>query len=464
MSFYDVIIDNNNIDIFEKENFTINLIDDVSIIDLRDKMPPLNNYELLGSTANSLAILIEYDIPNYKCSRLFLYYNERLNTETYNINSSIQSLLEYGFCSNDDYSYNQELINEEPSVDIYNKAKEKINKFSIIKIKKDLNSLLLALINNEPFITTIAIFDNFDINKSEILMPKSINKQIGGITIVVCGFDISKQIFMIQLMNNYYELPFQYLLKENYSSNCFIFILRHYINFIPISYKENIKEELNELSLPNYLDLRPKFGEIYDQGKIGSCTANALCSIFEYDTYNFKGSRLFLYYNERIYMNTTDEDSGAYLSDGIKSLKYHGICEEKYWSYIIENVFKEPSKEAYINAKKNYVIEAFNITNDINVIKKWLLKNEPIAMGMAIYSNFTNNRTGIINIPSLGDEFLGGHAIIICGYDDKNKKFIMRNSWGSYWGDKGYFYLPYDYVTNDELCGDLWVITRIVHS
>lgn len=405
MSFYDVIIDNNNIDIFEKENFTINLIDDVSIIDLRDKMPPLNNYELLGSTANSLAILIEYDIPNYKCSRLFLYYNERLNTETYNINSSIQSLLEYGFCSNDDYSYNQELINEEPSVDIYNKAKEKINKFSIIKIKKDLNSLFLALINNEPFITTIAIFDNFDINKSEILMPKSINKQIGGITIVVCGFDISKQIFMIQLMNNYYELPFQYLLKENYSSNCFIFILRHYINFIPISYKENIKEELNELSLPNYLDLRPKFGEIYDQGKIGSCTANALCSIFEYDTYNFKGSRLFLYYNERIYMNTTDEDSGAYLSDGIKSLKYHGICEEKYWSYIIENVFKEPSKEAYINAKKNYVIEAFNITNDINVIKKWLLKNEPIAMGMAIYSNFTNNRTGIINIPSLGDKF-----------------------------------------------------------
>jgi C1A family cysteine protease len=163
-------------------------------------------------------------------------------------------------------------------------------------------------------------------------------------------------------------------------------------------------------------------------------------------------------------MNTTEEDSGAFLSDGIKSLKYHGICEEKYWSYIIENVFKEPSKEAYINAENNYVIEAFNISNNINTIKKWLLRNEPIAMGMAIYSNFTNNRTGIINLPSLGDEFLGGHAIIICGFDDKNKKFIMRNSWGSYWGDKGYFYLPYDYVTNNDLCGDLWVITRIVSS
>ena len=259
MSFYDVIIDNSNIDIFEKENFTINLSDNLTSIDLRDKMPSLNHYELLGSTANSLATLIEYDIPDYRCSRLFLYYNERLNTETYNINSSIKSLLEFGFCSNDDYSYNPELINEEPNEIIYNKAKEKLNKFSIIKIKKDLNSLFLALINNEPFITTIAIFDNFDILKPEISMPKLINKQIGGITIVVCGFDISKQIFIIQLMNNYYELPFQYLLKENYSSNCFIFILRTFINFTPNSYQEPIKEELNELSLPSYLDLRHKY-------------------------------------------------------------------------------------------------------------------------------------------------------------------------------------------------------------
>ncbi len=295
-------------------------------------------------------------------------------------------------------------------------------------------------------------------------MPKINENKLGGITVVVCGFDISKQIFIIKLMNNYYELLFLYLIKENYSSNCFILIIRKFIDFIPITYK-NIEEEELDTSLIDYIDLRPKFREVYDQGKIGSCTANALCSIFEYDTTAlFKGSRLFLYYNERIYIRSTDEDKGAYLSDGIKSLKIHGICEEKYWVYNIENVFKEPSKEAYINARNNYVVEAFNITNKISIIKKWLLKNEPIAISLAIYSSFTNNKTGIINIPKENEEMIGGHAIIICGFDDKNKRFIMRNSWGIYWGDKGYFYLPYDYITNDKLCGDLWIITRIIQN
>ena len=264
-------------------------------------------------------------------------------------------------------------------------------------------------------------------------------------------------------MNNYYELPFLYLFKENYSSNCYIFILRNFINFIPITYnKIEELEKIEELKSIDYLDLRSKFTEVYDQGKIGSCTANALCSIFEYDTINFKGSRLFLYYNERIYINSTDKDSGAYLEDGIKSLKTYGLCEEKYWSYIIENVYKEPPIDAYINGRKNYLIDAFNINNNINEIKRWLLRNEPIAISIAIYSNFTNNKSGIINLPTENEEMIGGHATIICGFDDKNKRFIMRNSWGSYWGDKGYFYLPYDYITDNNLCGDLWVITRII--
>ena len=467
MSFYDVIINNDNNNdndnIFEKEIFTINSLDNIINIDLRNKMPPIDNYELLGSTANSIAILIEYDIPNYKCSRIFLYYNERLNTDNYNINSSIKSLLEYGFCSSENYPYNSELINDEPLEEIYKNAKEKLNKFSIIKIKKDLNSLLLALVNNEPFITTVAIFESFELSNKKIKIPKSNEKQLGGITIVVCGFDISKQIFIIQLMNNYYELPFLYLFKENYSSNCYIFILRNFINFIPITYnKIEELEKIEELKSIDYLDLRSKFTEVYDQGKIGSCTANALCSIFEYDTINFKGSRLFLYYNERIYINSTDKDSGAYLEDGIKSLKTYGLCEEKYWSYIIENVYKEPPIDAYINGRKNYLIDAFNINNNINEIKRWLLRNEPIAISIAIYSNFTNNKSGIINLPTENEEMIGGHATIICGFDDKNKRFIMRNSWGSYWGDKGYFYLPYDYITDNNLCGDLWVITRII--
>lgn len=463
MSFYDVIIDNSiNIDyLLEKNNFNIEYNNNIIKIDLIPNMPPLNNYEFLGSTANALATLIEYDIPGYRCSRMFIYYNERLNTDTYNINNSIKSLLTYGFCSYNDYSYNPELLNSEPSIDIYKIANEKTFKFDIIKINKDLNSLLSSLINNEPFITTIILFESFNISNKIIKLPNIKEKELGGITIVVCGFDISKQIFIIQLLNNYYELPFLYLLKDNYSSNCFIFILRNFINFTPISIKNNeINETIEEPNI-NYIDLRPKFSEVYDQGKIGSCTANALCSIYEYDTNNFKGSRLFLYYNERIYINETNRDDGAFMSDGIESLKTYGLCEEKYWSYLIENVFKEPTKEAYENGKKNYVLEAFNISNDIKIIKSWLIKNEPIAVAIALYSNFINSKSGIIGLPQDIDKFVGGHAVIICGFDDNNKRFILRNSWGSYWGDNGYFYLPYDYISNDNLCGDLWIITRI---
>lgn len=460
MSFYDVIIDNScNIDyLLEKNNYIIENTDGIIKIDLRPNMSSLNNYELLGSTANSLATLIEYDIPNYRCSRLYLYYNERLNTDTYNLNNSIKSLMEYGFCSNEDYPYNSDLLNERPDEIIYKNA-NKYN-FSIIKIKKDLNNLILSLINNEPFIITIKIFESFEIGNKEIKVPKINEKEIGGITIVVCGFDMTKQIFIIQLLNDYYELPFFYLLKDNYSSNCYIFILRNLINFTSNSIpKNNNQIELSDKI--NYLDLRSKFNEVFDQGKIGSCTANALTSIFEYDKPHFKGSRLFLYYNERLYINETHKDEGAYLSDGIISLKSYGICEEIYHPYIISNVFKEPSKEAYENAKNYYVLETFNISNDINEIKSWLIKNEPIAIAIAVYSNFMNSKTGLIELPNETDNFVGGHAVIICGFDDKNRRFILRNSWGVYWGDKGYFYLPYDYISNDDLCGDLWIITRI---
>jgi hypothetical protein len=422
----------------------------------------LDNYELLGSIANSIATLIEYDIPNYKCSRIFLYYNQRLDADTYNLHHSIKSLLKYGFCSNDDYPYNQDDINNEPSTNIYEKANDMRFKFEMMQIKKTLKSLCASLVNNEPMIMTIRLFESFNINELSMKLPETNEKEIGGISIVICGFSMYKQVFIIQLLNKYYEIPFLYLLDSNLSSLPFIFIMR---NFININLNNNKPPPLNQETItPIKLDLRNKFSDVYDQGKIGSCTANALCSIYEYDTTNFKGSRLFLYYNERLLLNETNVDNGAYLSDGIFTLKTFGLCEEKDWPYIIENLFKRPTDDIYQKAKLNFVIEAFSISNDITTIKYWLNKNEPIALGIAVYSNFMNfssAKSGNIGLPTNNDRFIGGHAVVLCGYDDDTQRFILRNSWGSYWGDKGYFYLPYNYITNDDLCDDLWVITRI---
>lgn len=465
MTFYDVILDDRE-DLnylLIKDSFIIPFKYDIDEIDLRNKMPPLDNYQLLGSIANSIAILIEYDIPNYKCSRLFLYYNERLDTDSYNLYHSIKSLLKYGFCSENEYPYNPDEMNNEPQKEIYQKADEIRFKFEMMKIKKTLNSLCASLVNNEPFIMTIRLFESFNINETFIKNPEISNeKEIGGISIIVCGFSMYKQIFIIQLLNKYYEISFLYLLDDNLSSSPFIFIMRNFISINTITNKSQLTTQ--ESNTTTKIDLRNKFPQVYDQGKIGSCTANALCSIYEYDTYNFKGSRLFLYYNERMLLNETDVDNGAYLSDGIFTLKTFGLCEEKDWPYIIENLFKKPTDDIYQKAKINFVIEAFSISNDIQTLKYWLQKNEPIAIGIAIYSNFMNfsvARTGNIGLPTANDRFIGGHAVVLCGYDDITQKFIVRNSWGSYWGDKGYFYIPYDYITDDNLCNDLWIITKI---
>lgn len=464
MTFYDVSLDDREdlSYLLMKDCFNIPFKNDINEIDLRDKMPSLDNYELLGSIANSIATLIEYDIPNYKCSRLFLYYNQRLDTDTYNLHHSIKSLLKYGFCSNDDYPYNPNDINNEPSISIYQKANEMRFKFEMMKIKKTLKCLCASLINNEPIIMTIRLFESFNINEISIKIPETNEKEIGGISIIICGFSMYKQVFIIQLLNKYYEIPFLYLLDSNLSSSPFIFIMRNFIHINTITDKP--PSVTQEITTPLKLDLRNKFSDVYDQGKIGSCTANALCSIYEYDTFNFKGSRLFLYYNERLLLNETEVDNGAYLSDGIFTLKTFGLCEEKDWPYIIENLFKRPTDDIYQKAKSNFVTEAFSISNDVKTIKYWLNKNEPVALGIAVYSNFMNfsaAKSGNIGLPAMNDKFIGGHAVVLCGYDDDTQRFILRNSWGSYWGDKGYFYLPYDYITNDDLCSDLWIITKI---
>ena len=464
MTFFDVIIDNtyDNSYLLNKITFTINDISNINKYDLRKWMSPLSNYELLGSTANSLATLIEFDIPNFRCSRQFLYYNERIDTDTYNINVSVKRLLEYGFCSYDIYQYNSKYINERPSEDIYRNAEEYKYKFDIIKIKKDLNSLLLSIINNEPFIVSINVYESFEIslnkNETRIKIPKKDERLLGAVSIVVCGFDLNLQIFIIRYLNQYLELPFFYLLKENDSSDCFIFILRTFYNTINNNNitNTNIKIEIKEKKI---VDLRSKFPEVYDQGKIGSCTANSLCSIFEYDSINnFKGSRLFLYYNERLLINETDKDNGAYLNDGITSLRTFGIAEENDWKYLIENIFIRPPEYVYKKAKNNYIIDAINIKGNLETIKEWLDKNEPIATGIPIFSNFISTKTGIIELPSKTDKYLGGHAVVICGYDDYQERFILRNSWGKHWGDNGYFYLPYLYLISNN--NDFWIITK----
>lgn len=235
------------------------------------------------------------------------------------------------------------------------------------------------------------------------------------------------------------------------------------INRVPrlkLSYLELPKEN----HLPQKVDLREKFQAVYDQGSLGSCTANALCGVMGYNDNLLLGSRLFVYYNERKMMGTIDEDSGAYLSDGVHTLEKYGVCQESEWEYDISKYKVCPPPKCYASALNHQALQVKNIENDVYSMKNALAQGHPFVVGILIYKSFETvevAKTGMVPMPSPSEELLGGHAVVCLGYDDERKLWIMRNSWGVDWGDNGNFYLPYLYLLDSSLASDLWNIIQI---
>lgn len=238
---------------------------------------------------------------------------------------------------------------------------------------------------------------------------------------------------------------------------------------------------LKKISLPNKVNLIPECSAVVNQGKIGSCTGNALAGGLEFlqlqqiktpstkdDTQVFnknkfmKFSRLFIYYNERVIENTVNEDSGATLRDGIKSLCKWGACSEITWKYLNSNVFKKPSAASYKEAK-THIVNSYYRLESLDDMKQCLARGYPFVFGFAVYESFETEavaRTGIMPMPKYSERMLGGHAVMAVGYDDKKSYFIIRNSWGKDWGQDGYFLMPYAYISNGYLAQDFWTVRQ----
>lgn len=226
----------------------------------------------------------------------------------------------------------------------------------------------------------------------------------------------------------------------------------------------NCLEVPKKIRLPHIVDLRSKMPPIYDQGDLGSCTAMALCGLIGYDNPAIKGSKLFVYYNERFLENDVEHDSGATLADGVISLQKYGVCQETLWPYIIDKFADRPSEICYKEALEHVALQVRNIKNDLKTMKASLANGWPFVVGFNVYSSFESayvEKTGNVPMPSSTDKYLGGHAAVCVGYDNTKKAFIMRNSWGSDWGIKGYFYMPYAYLTSSKLTSDLWNIQKM---
>jgi C1A family cysteine protease len=218
-------------------------------------------------------------------------------------------------------------------------------------------------------------------------------------------------------------------------------------------------------TLPAKIDLRKGCPAVEDQKDLGSCTANALAGALEFlmkkDKVKFADmSRLFIYYNERVIEHSVKTDSGAMIRDGIKTLAKQGACTEANWPYITSKFTVKPPKKCYAEAI-NFQILSYARINTVDEMRACLAEGYPFIFGFSVYDAFESQKiakTGVLDMPKPDEKMLGGHAVLGVGYDDKAKRFIVRNSWGSDWGKKGYFTMPYTYLADRNLADDFWTI------
>ncbi len=216
------------------------------------------------------------------------------------------------------------------------------------------------------------------------------------------------------------------------------------------------------------IDLREQCPPVYDQGKLGSCTANAIAFCYEFclkkqrDS-EFVPSRLFIYWNERDMEHHTTTDSGAEIRDGIKSIHQLGVCPEAEWPYNITKFADKPNDKCYADALSNRTISYRRVRQVKQDILVALSAGYPIAFGFLVYPSFEQHagQAGVMPLPSPSEKPLGGHAVAVVGYDVATQTFIVRNSWGSEWGDAGYFYMPESFLLDPSQCSDFWTVSRV---
>lgn len=254
-------------------------------------------------------------------------------------------------------------------------------------------------------------------------------------------------------------------------------MLNYKLGWVPDHYDPRdlkFKREILQPIQTVYLDKKFKLPPVYDQGQLGSCTANALAAAVHFDLLNkntqskspiFRPSRLFIYYYERSIEGTIGFDSGAQIRDGIKVLASQGVPSEDLWDYDIDNFTITPPQKAITQALKYEAVTYSNIDNSNRALMvNALLEGFPITFGIVVYNSFISDQVagnGIVPMPQKGEPIAGGHAMLIVGYSVEHESYIVRNSWGTSWGQSGYCRIPAAYIENTAYTSDCWIVNFI---
>jgi hypothetical protein len=234
-------------------------------------------------------------------------------------------------------------------------------------------------------------------------------------------------------------------------------------------YSSTLLKDIDPVGLPASVDMRSTWETIMDQGTLGSCVANSVSyqlrhvakkmgfATVEYD------SRLFIYYNGRMLAGyPINQDTGLTIRNGFQAVAAYGSLPESEYPYVISKFAVKPLQGIYDRARPMKAIQYFSVTGNVNELKKCLKDGYVISFGMTLFSSFmsyTVARTGRVPVPNESSEQRsGGHAMTIIGYNDADATFIVANSWGRAWGDKGFCFIPYGYMLNRDLTGDFWTL------
>ena len=220
--------------------------------------------------------------------------------------------------------------------------------------------------------------------------------------------------------------------------------------------------------MPEEVSLRSGFTPPYDQGELGSCTANAIAAAIDYERIKqglepINPSRLFIYFNERSIEGDIGQDNGAQIRDGIMTASQQGACPEAEWPYDISQFAARPHDACFVSAQQHRVLKYALVVQTIYGLRYQLAHGLPVIFGFTVFESFESDtvaKTGMVPMPQPNEQVLGGHAVVAVGYKFVSGKllFEVRKSWGTDWGDAGYFWMPGEYLGDKDLASDMWEI------